>query len=58
VNIQIPSLVYVPDGMIDLNVAINRTNFEKISTELIKKSFVICDEAMRLRNCINQKSKT
>ncbi len=48
VNIQIPSLVSGPDGMIDLNVALNRTNFEKISTELIKKSFVICDEAMRL----------
>jgi len=48
VNIQIPSLISGPDGMIDLNVTLNRQNFDKITAGLIQKSFVICDEALRL----------
>jgi len=48
VNIQIPSLISGPQGMIDLNVNLSRENFERISSQLIQKSFIICDEALRL----------
>jgi molecular chaperone DnaK len=48
VNIQIPSLITTDQGMVDLNVALSRTNFNSIADKVIRKSFVICDESLKL----------
>ncbi len=48
VNIQIPSLITTEQGVIDLNVGLSRSNFNAITQEIIQRSFVICDEALKL----------
>ena len=46
--IRIPSLITTASGVIDLNVALSRDNFNTIIRDTIRKSFVICDEALKL----------
>ncbi len=48
IQIKIPSLMYAGSGKIDLNVTLNRSNFQAIARDVIQQSFVICDEAFRL----------
>ena len=47
-SIQIPSLISSDQGVIDLNVSLSRGNFNQITLETIRRSFVICDEALKL----------
>lgn len=46
--IQIPSLITTGEGVVDLNVSLSRNNFNQIIQDTIQKSFVICDEAMKI----------
>jgi len=46
--IQIPSLITTEEGVVDLNVSLTRDNFNNIVQDTIQKSFVICDEAMKV----------
>ncbi|RJO66728.1 MAG: molecular chaperone DnaK [Myxococcales bacterium] len=46
--IRIPSLTTTEQGVIDLNVSLTRENFNTITREIIQKSFIICDEALKL----------
>ncbi len=47
-TVQIPSLISTANGVVDLNVALSRPNFDKIAQEVIKRSFIICDEALKI----------
>ena len=47
-TIKIPSLISTDSGVVDLNVSLNRKNFDTIAQKPIQKSFIICDEALKL----------
>jgi len=46
--IYVPGVLRTADGMVDLNISIDRPTFERASSAIIRRSLATCDEALSL----------